>query len=214
MIVTCPSCGRQHQVKPELAGKRAKCSCGQILTIPAADNTAAPPDDLAGVSPQPQSSAAVIVEYRYGEPQRKFWILMAGSWFFGIGGIPMTLFGSEGWGIGRAPLPTWCMMMVFGLLTLIFLSLAIYYTGSYFFQRKHPQRVAVTATGMIVPKGRFSTAEHVIPFSEMRLKIAQAGPFLITNVKHSKGRTQLHSGLFPSDEAAETFAEHLQERVS
>lgn len=30
----CPSCGKQYQVKAELAGKKAKCKCGTVIPIP------------------------------------------------------------------------------------------------------------------------------------------------------------------------------------
>ncbi|HZZ42931.1 MAG TPA: hypothetical protein VFE58_08325 [Tepidisphaeraceae bacterium] len=33
-IVTCPSCGKRLQVPAHLAGKRAKCSCGQSIVVP------------------------------------------------------------------------------------------------------------------------------------------------------------------------------------
>jgi hypothetical protein len=33
-VVTCPSCHKRLQVPPHLAGKRAKCSCGQSIAIP------------------------------------------------------------------------------------------------------------------------------------------------------------------------------------
>ncbi len=31
---TCQACGKQYTWKPELAGKRAKCKCGQMMTVP------------------------------------------------------------------------------------------------------------------------------------------------------------------------------------
>jgi hypothetical protein len=34
MITFSCECGKRHQVKDELAGKRAKCSCGKTLVIP------------------------------------------------------------------------------------------------------------------------------------------------------------------------------------
>jgi len=41
----CPSCQKEYKWKPEIAGKRAKCKCGSVLEIPAAEPAAAP-DDL------------------------------------------------------------------------------------------------------------------------------------------------------------------------
>jgi hypothetical protein len=184
------------------------------MTIPAAVDTAPVMEEFAAVSPQSQAPASVVLEYRFGQPQRKFWFLIAGGWVFGFLFIPLAIFGNEGWAIGRSELPPWSMMLTFGILGLIFLGMGAYYTGGYFFQRSNPQRVAITTNSVIVPKNLFSSDELVIPFSAIRkLKLVQAGPFLQINFRHSEGNKQLHSGLFPSDEAAETFAEHLQERV-
>jgi hypothetical protein len=30
----CPTCGKTYQVREELAGKRAKCGCGEVMTVP------------------------------------------------------------------------------------------------------------------------------------------------------------------------------------
>ncbi len=38
--VRCPGCGNQHQASAALAGKAAKCSCGAVLQIPAANAVA------------------------------------------------------------------------------------------------------------------------------------------------------------------------------
>src|SRR5258706_11522950 len=32
---SCDACGKQYPWKPELAGKRAKCKCGAVLSVPA-----------------------------------------------------------------------------------------------------------------------------------------------------------------------------------
>jgi hypothetical protein len=39
----CDACGKQYSWKPQLAGKRVKCKCGGVLTVPATDPAAAPP---------------------------------------------------------------------------------------------------------------------------------------------------------------------------
>ena len=44
--VACASCGKEYRWKPELAGKRAKCKCGGVVSFPKADpagSAAAPP---------------------------------------------------------------------------------------------------------------------------------------------------------------------------
>lgn len=45
---SCPACNRSFTWKPELAGKKAKCTCGNNLTVPAE-----PPEDLVDMAPEP-----------------------------------------------------------------------------------------------------------------------------------------------------------------
>jgi hypothetical protein len=33
---TCPQCGKVYQFKAELAGKKGKCGCGTVFSMPAA----------------------------------------------------------------------------------------------------------------------------------------------------------------------------------
>jgi hypothetical protein len=57
----CTSCGREFTWKPEIAGKRAKCKCGSVLTVPKTMPQAQPPpeeiaeDDfgIAGMDDEP-----------------------------------------------------------------------------------------------------------------------------------------------------------------
>jgi hypothetical protein len=45
----CEACGKRYAWKPQLAGKRAKCSCGAAMVVPQAESTEADaPDDLYG----------------------------------------------------------------------------------------------------------------------------------------------------------------------
>ena len=43
--VVCGACGKRYQWKPELAGKSARCKCGQMITIPAEPPAAAEPEE-------------------------------------------------------------------------------------------------------------------------------------------------------------------------
>jgi hypothetical protein len=53
----CESCGRQYPWKPEFAGKRAKCKCGQVLTVPASLPEVGA-QDLFDLVPEPGSAPA------------------------------------------------------------------------------------------------------------------------------------------------------------
>ncbi len=50
MVVGCPGCGKQHNVAENMAGRRAKCSCGTVIQIPQA---LAPAQPSAPVQPDP-----------------------------------------------------------------------------------------------------------------------------------------------------------------
>jgi hypothetical protein len=53
---TCASCGKEFRWKPEIAGRKAKCKCGQTLTVPAtppAPKVAAPAPNIVAPSPEP-----------------------------------------------------------------------------------------------------------------------------------------------------------------
>lgn len=50
MVVGCPGCGKQHNVGKEMAGRRAKCSCGTVIDIPQAANPVQP---AAPLQPNP-----------------------------------------------------------------------------------------------------------------------------------------------------------------
>ena len=75
IFVQCPSCGQRHMAQPSMAGTRAKCPCGQIVSIPSAvgqprqasltvlpdddfgANLGSIPDDPLGPAALPASSA-------------------------------------------------------------------------------------------------------------------------------------------------------------
>ncbi len=60
----CESCGKQYPLKPEYAGRKVKCKCGQVLTVPADaevdDGTydIAEPAALAPQPPKPKQSVS------------------------------------------------------------------------------------------------------------------------------------------------------------
>ena len=59
---SCPECGKQHTWKPQLAGKRAKCTCGAAITVPLNEPGDAP-DDLYDVVETPRPAPAPATPY-------------------------------------------------------------------------------------------------------------------------------------------------------
>jgi hypothetical protein len=54
---SCPSCGKEYKWKPELAGKKGKCKCGGVLSIPARAPAAAKPPPPPPPPPPPEEDA-------------------------------------------------------------------------------------------------------------------------------------------------------------
>jgi hypothetical protein len=46
----CAACGKKFRWKPEIAGRKAKCTCGNVIDVPATLD-APPPDDLYDLAP-------------------------------------------------------------------------------------------------------------------------------------------------------------------
>ena len=55
--IKCSSCGKSYPFKPELAGRKVKCKCGQVITVPAAPK-ATEPDSLYDLAPDPTAPAS------------------------------------------------------------------------------------------------------------------------------------------------------------
>jgi len=53
----CEACGKSFAWKPALAGKKAKCSCGAIMTVPQAPLAAATPHQARSMKPPPVATA-------------------------------------------------------------------------------------------------------------------------------------------------------------
>jgi hypothetical protein len=69
--IICPGCGRSGPYRPELAGKKLKCKCGQVIHIPAAAAAAASAEQEP-LRPQPlhvPKPADVEDEYDVRQPE-------------------------------------------------------------------------------------------------------------------------------------------------
>ena len=77
IAVRCPKCGHGYQLRDELAGKKAKCRCGQSLAIPVANSLTSLldeeqigllPDELGGIMP-PGGTPAMPTAGVHSSPQ-------------------------------------------------------------------------------------------------------------------------------------------------
>ncbi|HEX4055232.1 MAG TPA: hypothetical protein VHX86_13290 [Tepidisphaeraceae bacterium] len=60
--VTCAHCQRSYTWKKELAGKRGKCKCGQVLVMPPAPPRAESPDDLFALAELASDAKSAAVD--------------------------------------------------------------------------------------------------------------------------------------------------------
>ncbi|MDQ3441489.1 MAG: hypothetical protein M3478_14190, partial [Planctomycetota bacterium] len=67
----CEACGKRYTWKPQLAGKKAKCSCGAMMVVPQAeapDARADEPEDLYGFAEESLPAATIARPMPMGAP--------------------------------------------------------------------------------------------------------------------------------------------------
>lgn len=60
-VFSCPGCGQQFKWRPELAGRKLSCSCGQLLKVPDLDQPAIESYELSGEESPPARHAIDVV---------------------------------------------------------------------------------------------------------------------------------------------------------
>jgi len=207
-----------------MAGKRAKCSCGEVITIPSVPDpqpvAVEPSNESLGApataSPTGGSATGsgedtILFQCNYGLVRPFMWWLFGASLIIALVLIPAGIFWNEGWSLGPSPLPPWGATLIFEGLGFTVLLANAYMGAGYFLHRKRPQRVAVTATGVILPGNKLSTKEHFLPWDQVRVKLL-GGP--VSNLDFKKNflrPIRLVSVQFPTDDDFETFVDYLRE---
>lgn len=67
--IVCPSCGKNYTYRAELAGKKVKCKCGQVIPVPAS-----PPHDDGGLydlAPDPELAKATAAARKTVMPRQQ-----------------------------------------------------------------------------------------------------------------------------------------------
>ncbi len=153
---------------------------------------------------------AVEFQCSYGPFQKRYlkWFLPI---LFVTGPIValIGIFNNRDWEIARTPLPPWLATTIFELLGLGALAMGVGIVISTRMHRKSPQRIAVTRTSLIVPKGRFSKQEQVLPRSELKLKVYDVGFVKQLKIMHGRRQILLASAKFPTDEEFDQLVSHL-----
>lgn len=157
----------------------------------------------AGSPKSPGNLTVLMSEYffrsDYGSFQSRYrWL----SPFLCVAGavlVPVGLFANEGWKLGPQPLEPWAATLIVEVLA----AGAPLAGGSLAFisrrRRSLPQRVILTDSTLVVPKGLFSNVELELPLEEIEFRIFDVGFVTQLQVKRGRQRVLLSSALFPDD---------------
>lgn len=122
IAISCPKCNRKYKVRDELAGKTAKCSCGQSIVIPkppANDlsslldedlGVVAPGDPLAGLAEDAASPAMPLQPVKTRKKSFRIKVSPKLIWVLAAGGGACILFGGLIYlvmGLFASPPPRW-----------------------------------------------------------------------------------------------------------
>jgi hypothetical protein len=220
-----------------MAGKRAKCSCGQVIDIPtfptqqpAADDwlsqNLGSPTAFAGAdsapfggsqspasgSSGPSGAGPILFQSEYGIIRPWVYGLIAFWVIISLAAILAGLFWNRGWVVNNVRLSPLVATVLFELVGCSLLLLIVWFLSGYFIHLKHPQRVAVTASGVIVPAGHWSTAERFVRWTDMSAVFMSYGPIRQLQLKQGLRNVKVLVSLqFPTDDAFDRILGHARQ---
>ena len=156
------------------------------------------------------TTAPVLFESHYGSFQPRYVWLLPTVGILGVIGVPLGFFWNKGWEMGNHPLEPWAATLIIEIFAIGALLIAGSLGLASTIRRNSPQRVAVTDSTLIVPKGMFSSVELALPLSEIDMTVFNAGIVKQLRVKHNRRTVLLSSALFPSDAEFERLIGYLQ----
>ncbi len=106
---------------------------------------------------------AVVFEMTYGSFQRRYRRMCPILLIVGLAGVAVGIFWNEGWEMANRPVEPWAAAVMIESFAFVCLLAAgcCWYASKV--NGKSPQRVVVTESKLIVPKGLFSRVEFTIP---------------------------------------------------
>lgn len=151
----------------------------------------------------------VLFESSYGQFQPRYLWMCAALGVVGAVGAAVGLFWNTGWEMGGRPLEPWSATLIIEIVSLGALAIAAYAWLLSWKRRTSPQRVTVTHSSLIIPKGGFSSEERALPLNEIDLKIFDVGFVKQLQIMHGRKKTLITSALFPSNAHFDRFVSHL-----
>jgi hypothetical protein len=151
----------------------------------------------------------VLFETAYGNLQPPYWWLFGFVGVIGLVGVPVGIFWNKGWQAANHPLEPWAATLIIEIFSVGALLTVVAVGAATLRCRKSPQRVAITDSALLVPKGMFSSAELVLPLAEIDIKIFDAGFVRQLQIMHGRKKRLLSSAFFPSNTAFDDLVSHL-----
>ena len=147
----------------------------------------------------------------YGRFQARYLWLFAVVGVIGIVAVPIGFFANKGWQAGGHPLEPWAATLIIEIFAFTAIAVAAAVCLTSIARRKTPQRVAVTRSTLIVPKGMFSRGELKLPLAEIETTVFNAGFVKQLQIKHGRKKLLLTSAAFPTDTDFDRLVSHLTE---
>jgi hypothetical protein len=154
-------------------------------------------------------TAGVIFESEYGRFQRPYWWLFGLVGLIGVVGVPVGIFFNKGWRLGVQPLEPWSATLIIEIFAVSALLTFAYVVLAHLYLRTSPQRVALTRSALIIPKGSFTREELSLPLVEIDTKVFNVGFVKQLQIKHGRRKILLVSAKFPSNEQFERLVSVL-----
>lgn len=146
-----------------------------------------------------KNADALLFQCEYGRFQKRYWWLFGSVGVIGLIGIPVGIFFNEGWKFSIHPVEPWAVTMIVEIISAGVLLLFGYVVLLSWMRGHSPQRVALTANSLIVPKGALSRQEIVLPLTEIKTVVFNLGFVKQLQIKHGRRKILLVSTMFPSD---------------
>ena len=164
---------------------------------------------MQSVAPPATPQTSILFQCEYGRFRTGYLILFFLAALIGLAAAPIGLFWNTGWKMGRAPLEPWTVTVIVEIFALVALAVGCITPLGHFYRRKAPQRVAITPTSLIVPRGMFSRGELELPFASIRTQVFHVGFVKQLQILHGRKKTLLTSAAFPTEADFDRLVSHL-----
>ena len=134
----------------------------------------------------PSNTSAVLFQCAYGQFRKPYLWLFASVGVVGVVAVPIGLFWNKGWQAGGHPVAPWAATVIIEIFAVGAIAIAAATCLASLRRGQTPQRVAITRSALIVPRGWFSDAEVTLPFAEIETKVFDVGFVKQLQIMHGR----------------------------